>query len=274
MNKVLFNQTGGFPLETDTLDAMQQAYEMLQALGELAGNYAIIKGCEVNGSNVSDGIVYIEGEILPFQGGLLGSDVIIQEERTQRTFEDGQSRDVYINRYATFGSGSGAISWANFKRVFPLSSAVFIDEVRMYAGDLNNIPPGWYLCDGQNGTIDLRDRFIVGYNPNNPDYDQIGNTGGEKEVTLTVNEMPAHNHQVTVGQSGNHRHNYSRYEPERKGKYANEAYWRVGGSSHTRQTDYSGTHTHSVIIHNTGGGQPHENRPPYYVLAFIQFKGI
>ena len=35
--------------------------------------------------------------------------------------------------------------------------------ISMWSGSVNNIPTGWALCNGQNGTPDLRDRFIVSY---------------------------------------------------------------------------------------------------------------
>ncbi len=272
--KINFNQTGGFPLETDTLDNMQKSYELFHALGRLAGQYAIVEGCHINGNNVSDGVVYVDGELMPFRGGLLGTEVVIIQEVEQRVFEDGQSRDVYFKKYATFGSGYNSIPWSSFRRLFPLSSAVMIDEIRMYAGDVNNLPPGWYLCDGQNGTVDLRDRFIVGYNPNNPDYDQIGKTGGEAQNHLTVDQLPPHNHVATMGEAGYHRHTYSFHDLASKGKRANDAYWRVEGGTSTGHTSFEGLHTHPITIGNTGNGKPVENRPPYFVLAFIQYKGV
>ncbi len=37
--------------------------------------------------------------------------------------------------------------------------------ITMWSGDITKIPPGWALCDGTNGTPDLRGRFVLGYNP-------------------------------------------------------------------------------------------------------------
>ena len=75
----------------------------------------------------------------------------------------------------------------------------------MWSGSINDIPVGWALCDGSNGTPDLRDRFIVGaggaYNP--------GNTGGAKSVTLTVAQMPQHNHSASSSSAGSHTHSIS-----------------------------------------------------------------
>jgi len=75
----------------------------------------------------------------------------------------------------------------------------------MWSGAINDIPVGWALCDGSNGTPDLRDRFIVGaggaYNP--------GNTGGAESVTLTVAQMPQHSHGASSSSAGAHTHSIS-----------------------------------------------------------------
>ena len=274
MNKINFNQTGGFPFETNTLDEMQKAYEIFNNLGALAGNKAIIKGCKQTGNIVDDGYIYLDGEVLQFQGGQIQPNIIVVEDVTDMIFQDGTQKPVYKHRYATFGTGANAIPWADFKRVFPFTSGLFLDEVRMFAGDINNIPEGWYLCNGQNGTVDLRSRFIVGLNPNDSDYDQVGKTGGEKEVALTISEIPAHNHTAVIHSGGGHQHTYQYYRKASKGKARDDAYWRVEGGLSTGTTSYTGSHTHSISINPTGNGDAHENRPPYYTLAFIQFKGI
>jgi len=136
------------------------------------------------------------------------------------------------------------------------------------------IPEGWALCDGNNGTPDLRGMFIVGYDPSDIDYDVIGGTGGEKTHTLTINEMPSHSHSVTGTTSvdGEHSHSYEdRYS-------INNVLAGMAGQARddmenfqTKSTQPAGDHSHTVsgTALNTGGNQPHENRPPYYVLAFI-----
>ena len=71
--------------------------------------------------------------------------------------------------------------------------------VAMWSGQVNSIPTGWALCNGQNGTPDLRNRFIVG--AGGSDY-IVGAAGGSKDATL-VN----HSHNLTLTDSG-HTHNY------------------------------------------------------------------
>jgi len=87
-------------------------------------------------------------------------------------------------------------------------------------------PDGWALCNGSNGTPNLRGRFIVGYDPNDAEYDEPGNasnlkgsptvdTGGEEEVTLDNSNIPAHQHEavgggasIRINSSGNHGHTW------------------------------------------------------------------
>ena len=109
------------------------------------------------------------------------------------------------------------------------------------------------LCDGQNGRPDLRDRFIAGYNPLNADYDTIGNTGGEAEVTLTESQMPSHTH-TSNAPNGNNGNTFT------GGSSAERAIQALPGGGGTNVP---------ATIDEAGGDQPHENRPPYYVAAFI-----
>ena len=68
----------------------------------------------------------------------------------------------------------------------------------MWSGSSSNIPNGWALCNGNNNTPDLRDRFVLGAGKN---Y-SVGAIGGEKEVILTIAKIPSYNHDIS-----NHSHN-------------------------------------------------------------------
>lgn len=188
MNKINFNQTGGFPLSTNILDAMQSAYAIFNQLGSLAGNKAIISGCVVAGNNVSDGVIFLNGEILPFKGGAIGTSIIIKEESESRVFEDGATKPVIFKKYATFGSSlpEKTYQWVEFKRFENLLNLTekkaekteldksikriekleeqkpVIGEIKQGIFDLGNLPPGWFHCNGQNGTPDLRGYFLRG----------------------------------------------------------------------------------------------------------------
>lgn len=63
----------------------------------------------------------------------------------------------------------------------------------IFAFNGTTIPAGWAICDGTNGTPDLRSKFIMG-----SDTTGTGQTGGAPNVTLTVDNLPAHTHTYSV----------------------------------------------------------------------------
>ena len=124
----------------------------------------------------------------------------------------------------------------------------------LWSGAANNIPEGWALCNGQNGTPDLRNRFVVGAGG---EY-AVGATGGEKTHTLTESEMPRHRHEwvgddqlagIEPGASEAIRMTSTRYD----------------ASSSLGSSWYSQVYATSYA----GGNAAHENRPPYYALCYI-----
>ena len=117
MNKVNFEQTGGFPLETNTLSFLQSAYGQLSGLAGLGGQSYILNGCTVAGGNVTDGTVVIDGEVLPFVGGPKLARVIIEETVTDKTFEDGVSKPVYYTRVAKMAAAGGVMDFDSLRRV-------------------------------------------------------------------------------------------------------------------------------------------------------------
>ena len=112
--------------------------------------------------------------------------------------------------------------------------------------------------------------FPVGYNPNDTSFDSIGEKGGEKEHILTTNEMPAHTHtqnahshiqQIETGNGGivplvTKNTGGSTSSDCR----ANQEQWKAGTPITTQTT--------TATNQNTGGGQAHNNLPPYQVVAY------
>ena len=122
----------------------------------------------------------------------------------------------------------------------------------------------WHLCDGTNGTPDLRNRFIYGGDGTNN-----GATGGEASVTLTEQNIPAHSHSASVSSAGKHTHTAKTYFDSGNDHFNNFSCSYTKYTKGTATVNPSGEHTHDITIGNTGGNQPHNNMPPYYVLAFI-----
>jgi microcystin-dependent protein len=140
------------------------------------------------------------------------------------------------------------------------ASSLIPGMIIMWYGDINNIPLGWALCDGTKNTPDLRNRFVVGAG----NAYSIGNTGGSANITLTIDQIPSHTH--TIQAAGSHTHTYSGMSWAER-NYDSGAYDKVVTSSISKSTGEAGSHTHTAT--SVGAGASHENRPPYYALAYI-----
>jgi microcystin-dependent protein len=165
-------------------------------------------------------------------------------------------------------NGSSSVSGVLNVAGYPSNALVPAGGIIMWTG--TTPPAGWALCNGSLGTPDLRGRFIVAYDPATPatpallsgpatanvtNYGATGNRGGANAHTILLSEMASHNHNVTANL------NHSSLFAFTSGAVA------VGNGA----AYYGNPQTVNVNVSQTaqGGNQPHENRPPYYVLAFI-----
>lgn len=150
--------------------------------------------------------------------------------------------------------------------------------IGMWSGSSDAIPDGWALCDGNNGTPDLRNRFIIGAGS---DY-AVGSTGGSASgvtgaasgdtgaasgntgaTTLDTSKIPSHSH-----------------------KYVAEAIYRLYSTSKNDNTFYATLYNEDTDTGATGGGRSHTHTlnshthtlnshthtvslPPFYALCFI-----
>jgi len=144
---------------------------------------------------------------------------------------------------ATVGGNLAIGGKLNGLGMFPVGSIV------LWNNSVSTIPDGWRLCDGTSGTPNLSGRFVVGYDAGDGDYTAVGKTGGEKTHKLTVSEMPSHSHSITMW----------------GGDIADD--WKNQNSLYLTHDKY-GYHNDREFS-SVGGDQPHENRPPYYVLCYI-----
>lgn len=116
-----------------------------------------------------------------------------------------------------------------------------IGTIVIWSGTADNIPSGWQLCDGTNGTPDLRDKFVLGAGTAH----SVGETGGSEEVTLTVEQMPSHKHTISSHLSG------------------------MSATSSRIAVMTQMTKVENQETGYTGSSQPHPNMPPYYALCYI-----
>ncbi|MFC1991133.1 hypothetical protein ACFLVC_00105 [Chloroflexota bacterium] len=129
----------------------------------------------------------------------------------------------------------------------------------------------WHICDGTSGTPDLRNRFIVGAGGG---Y-SIGAIGGENTHSLSISEIPSHDHYLNLSTDSGGLHYHLHTDRYSYGTTITGLGVYLGANNNwsdtTRATGSSGNHDHDVSgnTNNAGGGQAHENRPPYYGLAYI-----
>ena len=135
----------------------------------------------------------------------------------------------------------------------------------LWYGSVGSIPAGWALCDGNNGTPDLRDRFVVGAGSSN--Y-TVGATGGSATVALTAAELPSHTHSLTSGDAASHSHAITTVFNIGGGSTAGMVY-SAQGQPYPDQATKATTPALTGSSGATGTGSAHENRPPYYALCYI-----
>jgi hypothetical protein len=124
----------------------------------------------------------------------------------------------------------------------------------MWSGDLDTIPSGWALCDGSNGTPDLRNRFVLGVGA--PEY--LGSTGGSHQ-----HRHPAREHSHPVDPPATRLRSvpgYGRYDGYGTAA-ARGRYYLFPGQSFDPRPFNSGT--------AAAAQESAAHLPPYYKLAFI-----
>lgn len=150
----------------------------------------------------------------------------------------------------------------------PSGDTLPIGAITQFSGSI--APTNWLFCNGQaisrteyselfaiigthygegdgSTTFNLPDfigRVPVGLDAEDPDFDALGDFGGEKNHTLTIDEMPNHNHVLKFKTSGS--------QPLE----GNHGAYLLAGTSDT-------------AIDSTGGDQPHNIMQPYLVTNFI-----
>lgn len=294
-----------FPLDCETLEGLQRLTSFAELIGNIGGDKVILWGCEEqDGGKAGAGYVWVRteeqpgGEVLRFVGGDVTMGVHVEVRAVGVRANGREYAQAYRVRELAPGVGNEMWGWGEFARVLsvrelgatvaglresmegikPKSEPVGL--VMLWGG--MTAPAGWLVCDGRDyavaeweelygvvGTLynegananggrwtspgagrfrvpDLRSRFVVGMNGEDEEYGAPGASGGLKEVALTVEEMPRHQHRYTV--------RGTTWAGAKNGSGAGNG---VEGTEGGWNSEWC------------GGGEAHENRPPYYAMTYI-----
>ena len=286
MNRINFDNTGGFPLGTYTLDFMQKSYQLLNVLGNIAGNLSILSGCEEVGRSITNGVVYIDGEVLPFKGAPISEKVIIVETSQKRIFKDGVEKAVEYTRYATFGNSINGRLWADFKRPLNnqqieaqsflgensllkrlekleerLRKTVPIGLVAIWDKPASEIPEGWEEHTEMQGVVP------VGYKSDDSDFGAIGTKVGSKTVRIEKDNLP--DIEIDLKNKNGSGFEVIGFNLE---NYSGQ---NEGGWSNSGSLPYWGKESgNNIKAHLNGKEQPINNIQPSRIVKFIRFVGF
>ena len=189
---------------------------------------------------------------------------------------------------ATFPNISGPITASQSAINTPIPSGIIV----MWSGITT--PSGWNLCDGTAGTPDLRNRFVVaagttyplnttggtttsssagGHTHTEAAAGSHNHTGVVGDTALTIDQMPAHEHDLelkytTVGGAGSSRQYWTKSAVDTllDGTVTDGTSSEGGGLAHNHTIGTDGSHAHTI---NAVGDHTHTTTPPYYALAYI-----
>ncbi|MBU9472105.1 hypothetical protein [Burkholderia multivorans] len=208
-------------------------------------------------------------------------------------------KNYQINNLAPGVANSDALTVAQLKDYEPIGT------IKLWSGSPANIfsafGPNWVLCNGQNGTPNLTDRFVIGAGNS---YSS-GAAGGTTSYTISVANMPVHSHGVNDG-GHNHGfndpgHNHGVNDPGHAHSYPPGGWGQAGqdngGISGTSAPNQYGTFNRGIMntngsgtgiwlnasgtgawlspsgtgisIQNSGSGQAMTIIPPYYALCYV-----
>ena len=167
-----------------------------------------------------------------------------------------------VNSLNASNLSSGTIPDARFPSTLPAISGANLTGITSFVSGMiimyNNAsaPTGWYLCDGNNGTPDLRDRFIVGAGNS---Y-SLNATGGSNTATDTINISGSDTVSVSISgtTSASANNNNATYGLGQATAHARNEHTHTFSATGTDTVNISGSDTASI-----------DTRSPYYALTFI-----
>ena len=225
-------------------------------------NINIAEGCSP--SNINNAIRAVMSHLKDFQDGSSGDSLtnagtLNVTGNLHLDGAAGTSGEVLVSQ----GSGNTPI-WGSG---FPSGGII------MWSGTIATIPSGWYLCDGNNGTPDLTNKFIIGADADDGGVaktsvtETASQSGGSKDAIVVSH---THTFSATTSTIGDHIHTISASGGEYAAGQQNH-FTTDGVSVYSRNTGAAGSHSHTVsgTTESSGSSGTNANLPPYYALAFI-----
>jgi microcystin-dependent protein len=177
----------------------------------------------------------------------------------------------------TAASGTNNTQIATTAFATAAAAAVFpVGGIIMWSGSVASIPSGWALCNGSNGTPDLRNRFVVGAGSTYA----VDATGGSADAIVV-----SHTHTTSASTVSDHQHalianadtgtsaltTTNQVNYRQQGGSSNLEYFLRGSSTAATLglSSAAGSHTHSITVNSQGSSGTNANLPPYYALAYI-----
>lgn len=161
---------------------------------------------------------------------------------------------------------SNGTTWASSA----LPTAFVTGMIMLWSGTIATIPSGWALCNGSNGTPDLRNSFIIGAHSDDAGVAKTTitgsptQTGGSKDATVVSHthtaSSAAHQH-ATIGYNGTGNIPYGTTSGSSMGMWSPQG----NNTSHVLSSSTAA----SVTVDSTGSSGTNANLVPYFALAYI-----
>lgn len=206
-----------------------------------------------------------------------------------KNFQDGSSGDALTNAGTLTSSGTLAVTGnLTLDGSSGTTGQVIVSQgsgntpiwgsgfpsggIIMWSGTIATIPSGWYLCDGNNGTPDLRNKFVIAANADDGGVAKTSVTGtaaqsgGSKDAIVV-----SHTHTATVTDPG-HTHSLNGegiFGQARDGTGTANSGFTGGYPLGWIDGINSATTGISVSNSTTGSSGTNANLPPFFALAFI-----
>jgi microcystin-dependent protein len=145
---------------------------------------------------------------------------------------------------------------------FALANGIPSGAILLWSGSIASIPSGWVICDGTNGTPNLRDRFVVGAGSTYA----VAATGGDANAIVVTHTHTASTAIVDPG----HTHTANVWYQDSSGprNAFRASYPSVGPETATTNSAFTDI-TATTTVDSAGSSGTNANLPPYYALAYI-----